>query len=217
MAGSYPAANAGWSEEISLDVDTVSAICPKCHILLVEANTNGDLDLAAAEATAAGHSPTAISNSWGGPEFAGEHTLDSSFSHAGIVTTFSTGDTGYGTSWPSSSPGVVAVGGTQLATAATTRGWTETVWAGAQSGCSSQEAKPVWQTDPSCAKRTTADVSALAGSPGETIYDTYGGDTGWEDFGGTSLAVPSSPASTPWPTRTRRSPPPMPTTPRCST
>jgi hypothetical protein len=33
-------------------------------------------------------------------------------------------------------------------------------------------------------------VSALAGSPGATIYDTYGGDPGWEDFGGTSLASP---------------------------
>jgi hypothetical protein len=70
------------------------------------------------------------------------------------------------------------------------RGWSESVWSGANSGCSTKEAKPAWQTDAGCAKRTIADVSALAGVPGEAIYDTYGGDPGWEDFGGTSLASP---------------------------
>ena len=34
---SYPAGNTGWAEEISLDLDMVSAVCPNCHILLVEA------------------------------------------------------------------------------------------------------------------------------------------------------------------------------------
>ena len=34
-----PGPNAEWSEEISLDLDMVSAICPNCHILLVEAET----------------------------------------------------------------------------------------------------------------------------------------------------------------------------------
>ncbi len=190
VAGSYPTASASWSEEISLDLDTVSAICPHCHILLVEAKSPSLANLATAEGVAAGKAPTAISNSWGSPEFTGESSDDTKFSHAGLVTTFSTGDTGYGTSYPSSSPDVVAVGGTQLATNSSARGWTETAWSGAQSGCSSQEAKPGWQTDSGCANRTTADVSALAGSPGETIYDSYGSDTGWEDFGGTSLASP---------------------------
>ena len=189
VAGSYPTANAGWSEEISLDLDTVSAICPYCHIVLVEANSPSLANLAVAEGAAAARGPAAISNSWGAAEFSGEATYDSLFSHAGIVTTFSTGDAGYGTSYPSSSPSVVAVGGTQLSADTSTRGWTETAWSGAQSGCSSQEPKPVWQTD-ACANRTTADVSALAGSPGEAIYDSYGGDPGWEDFGGTSLASP---------------------------
>ena len=34
-----PAANAGWSSEIMLDLEMVSAICPNCHILLVEASS----------------------------------------------------------------------------------------------------------------------------------------------------------------------------------
>ena len=41
----YPPSNTGWAEEISLDVDMVSAICPNCHIDLVEATSNGISDL----------------------------------------------------------------------------------------------------------------------------------------------------------------------------
>ena len=188
-AGSYPAPNHGWGQEISLDLDAVSATCPQCHITLVEANSNSFGNLAAAEQTAAALNPTAISNSWGGSEFSGEGALDGYFSHAGLMTTFSTGDSGYGTSYPSSIPTVTAVGGTTLATDGSARGWSEAAWSGAQSGCSSQEPKPAWQSDPSCAARTTADVAALAGTPGLAIYDTYG-DPGWETFGGTSLASP---------------------------
>ncbi len=34
-----PAGDYGWAEEESLDLDAVSAACPSCHILLVEANS----------------------------------------------------------------------------------------------------------------------------------------------------------------------------------
>jgi hypothetical protein len=37
-----PAADNGWAGEISLDLDMVSAICPSCHILLVEASSTGN-------------------------------------------------------------------------------------------------------------------------------------------------------------------------------
>ena len=189
VQGSYPTADTGWAGEISLDVDTVSAICPLCHITLVEANSNSDADLLPAEQTAGAQNPTSISNSWGGSEFSTEHNYDSYFSYAGIPVTVSTGDAGYGATWPSSGPGVIAVGGTVLTPDGSARGWSETAWSGANSGCSAYEAKKSWQTDSGCTKRTTADVSALAWSPGETIYNTYG-DTGWDDFGGTSLASP---------------------------
>ncbi len=190
VAGSYPAGNKSWSEEISLDLDTVSAICPRCHITLVEATSSALGNLLTAEQTAAATNPTVLSNSWGTSEFSSEHSYDADVTYAGIPTTFSTGDDGYGTTWPASAPGVTAVGGTVLTSNTSARGWTETVWSGANSGCSAYEAKPVWQTDSGCANRTIADVSALAGSPGEAIYDTYSGDTGWEDYGGTSLASP---------------------------
>ena len=42
------------------------------------------------------------------------------------------------------------------------RGWAETAWWGAGSGCSAWIAKPRWQKDPNCQMRTIADVSAVA-------------------------------------------------------
>ena len=41
-----PRANGGWAQEISLDLDMASAMCPNCKILLVEANSNAFTDLA---------------------------------------------------------------------------------------------------------------------------------------------------------------------------
>src|SRR5262249_33174279 len=61
----YPPVNAGWAGEAALDVDMVSAICPKCHILLVEADDNSFENLGAAEQTAARLGADVISNSWG--------------------------------------------------------------------------------------------------------------------------------------------------------
>ena len=46
----YPTTvDSGWELEISLDLDAVSALCPNCHIDLVEANSAGSSDLAAAQ------------------------------------------------------------------------------------------------------------------------------------------------------------------------
>jgi outer membrane protein assembly factor BamB len=185
-----PTADIGWGVEISLDLDAVSAACPLCHITLVEANSSGGNDMVTAEAAAAAQHPTAISNSWGGSEFAGENTTDGYFSFPGIPVAVSTGDGGYGVQWPSALQAVTAVGGTELAPDASTRGWNETAWSGAGSGCSTQEGKPTWQHDTGCpANRTVADVSALAGYPGLSIIDTYG-EPGWFAEGGTSLASP---------------------------
>jgi subtilase family serine protease len=185
----YPSADPGWSDEISLDVDMVSAICPNCHILLVEANSNSYLDLFTAENEAANLGASVISNSWGGGEFQGESSYDTYFHH-GIPITASTGDKGYGVSYPASSPYVTAVGGTSLTTAANARGWSETAWSGAGSGCSSNESKPTWQKDTGCPRRTVADVSADADpNTGVATYDTFN-EVGWLVFGGTSVAAP---------------------------
>jgi len=191
---SYPTANSGWGQEIALDLDMVSAICQNCHILLVEASSASNADLAASVDTAAGLGATAISNSYGGSESSSDvSTYDAHYTHPGIAITASSGDSGYGPQYPAASPSVTAVGGTTLTRDSSARGFTETVWSGAGSGCSAYEPKPSWQTDPGCAKRTIADVSAVADpATGVAIYDSYAskGQSGWLVFGGTSVASP---------------------------
>ena len=142
-----------------------SAICPQCGITLVEANDASDnLYTAVKRATTLG--AKYVSMSWGGPESGAEPTYDANyFSATGVVFTASTGDSGYraGVIYPATSSDVVAVGGTSLNTAGTARGYTESAWNGAGSGCSSSETKPSFQSGISaCTKRATADVSAVA-------------------------------------------------------
>jgi subtilase family serine protease len=186
---SYPRPDTGWSEEISLDVDMASATCPNCHILLVEASSNSLTDLLTAENTAAALGANAISNSWGANEFLFEGLYDSYFNH-GVAITASSGDSGYGTIWPAASPYVIAVGGTSLLPSGTSRGWSETAWRGAGSGCSPYASKPSWQKDSGCSNRTVADVSAVADpATGVAVYDTYN-EPGWMAFGGTSVSAP---------------------------
>jgi subtilase family serine protease len=189
----YPRSDAGWSTEISLDLDMVSAICPNCKVLLVEADTPSFANLSAAVDRAAILGANAISNSYGGPEYAGEVTDQSHYNHPGIAVTVSSGDGGYGVEFPAASQYVTAVGGTSLKKTTSTRGWTETAWSGAGSGCSKYVAKPSWQTDAGCAHRTVADVAAVADpATGVSVYDSFRsqGQAGWLVYGGTSVASP---------------------------
>src|SRR5262249_7555275 len=65
---SYPNKNVGWDQEQAIDIEMVSAICPKCRILLVETSSESFADLAAGVNTAASLGANAISNSYGGGE-----------------------------------------------------------------------------------------------------------------------------------------------------
>jgi len=189
----YPRANSSWSQEISLDLDMVSAVCPNCRILLVEASSNSFANLAAAVDEAARLGATEISNSYGGSEYSSETSDQAHFNHPGVAITVSSGDNGYGVEFPAASQYVTAVGGTSLKRASTARGWSETVWSGAGSGCSAYISKPTWQTDAGCARRAVADVAADADpNTGVAVYDSYAsrGAKGWLVFGGTSVASP---------------------------
>jgi subtilase family serine protease len=186
----YPRGDTGWAEEISLDLDMVSAVCPNCHILLVEANNNSFTNLSAAVDEAAALGAKEISNSYGGSEYSGEVNDQSHYNHPGIAVTVSSGDSGYGVQFPAASRYVTAVGGTSLSKASNSRGWSEPVWSGAGSGCSAYVSKPSWQTDASCSRRTVADVAADADpNTGVSVYDTFR-TSGWLVFGGTSVASP---------------------------
>jgi subtilase family serine protease len=188
----YPRGDMGWAEEISLDLDMASAICPDCNILLVEAKSNSLTNLFTAVDRAVLEGATVISNSYGASEFSSEASYESHYNHPGIAITVSSGDNGYGVEFPAASQYVTAVGGTSLTKASNTRGWTETVWSGAGSGCSAYITKPSWQTDAGCSRRTVADVSAVADpSTGVAVYDTYRlHPGGWLVFGGTSVSAP---------------------------
>jgi subtilase family serine protease len=210
--GNYPLENPDWEPEIALDTEMVSAICPRCHILLVEANSADEAiatsnpvqhsDLGAAVDTAVNLGATAVSNSYGsvGPE-PDDTFFDHYYNHPGVAITASSGDEDYGTIWPAASPYVTAVGGTELVSdPATARGWSESVWGsaypgflpneaqGAGSGCSVFEPKPAWQHDAGCSGRTVADVSAVADNV--AIYDSSLEIGGWGVVAGTSISSP---------------------------
>jgi len=189
-----PVDNISWSQETALDLDMASAICPGCKLLLIEADSNSLEDLSTAVATAGRLGAHAISNSYGADERKWFTTYEQRYTIPGRAVTVSTGDSGYGVSFPASSPHVVAVGGTDLTHATNSRGWSETVWSGTGSGCSTVFAKPSWQTDSGCRKRTVGDVAAVADpNHGVSVYWTAPGSTGvsgWYVFGGTSVGAP---------------------------
>lgn len=207
--GNYPPPVAGWSLEISLDLDTVSSACPGCNILLVEANSDAITDLGASVNEAVTLGAKFISNSYGATEYSGEQSDGQSFyDHPGVAVTASTGDTGNVVVFPSADPDVVSVGGTTLtADASVSRGWDETVWGspsggeGGGSGCSQYEPQPSFQgniaaLDAACPdNRATADIAADANpNTGLAVYDTQADCSNaacdWVQVGGTSLASP---------------------------
>ncbi len=194
---SYPRANSGWAEEISLDLDMISAVCPDCNIVLVEASSASTANLADAVNEAKTFAPVVITNSYGGSEDSSETAYNSVYSAGGkMAITAAAGDDGYGVEFPAASPAVTAVGGTSLDFTGTTSSpsWSQTVWSGSGSGCSSDEPMPSWQeaaayTTGTCQGRQVADVSAVADpDTGVAAYDTYG-ESGWLVFGGTSVST----------------------------
>jgi subtilase family serine protease len=203
---SYPAANSDWGQEIALDIDMVSAICPNCHILLVEAKTPNYIDLGLAVNRAVAMGADAVSNSYIGSEWPEQTMYDTYYDHPGVVITAASGDCGYdcvglygsllneyqSAAYPASAPGVISVGGTSLVKDSSSRGWSESAWGnskgGTGSGCSTVEPKPAWQTTTACgAYRAETDVSAVA-DPLTGVSVVYNGV--WDVYGGTSAATP---------------------------
>jgi subtilase family serine protease len=199
----YPKGNSGWAEEESLDLDMVSAICPKCKIILVESNATTIGSLTAAEDTAVRLGAKFISNSWGGPEFNTQASYDSHFERPGVAITVASGDDGYGVQYPASSPDVTAVGGTTLWMKGRTRTeekvWNLGAFDGTGSGCSAVEPQRTWQASDNSdctSNRIDNDVAADADPrTGPAVYDSYpepgvGLPKGWQQLGGTSASSP---------------------------
>lgn len=139
----------------------------------------------------------AISNSYGGHD-AKDTTWGKYYHQPGIAVTASTGDSGYvGPHFPSSSQYVTAVGGTTLSKDASKgRGWTESAWRGAGSGCSGYNTKVLASQgfNTSCrGMRAASDVSAAADPSrgGLAWYHPINeDDSQWGQVGGTSESAP---------------------------
>ena len=190
-----PAKSVGWGQEIDLDIEIAAATCPSCKILLVESTSATMTNLGIAVDTAVSLGATAVSNSYGGSEFSSEATTNAHYNHPGVAITVSSGDVGYGVEWPAASPYVTAVGGTTLVkNSKVPRGWSETAWSGAGSGCSRYMPRSIWQSPiGTCVRRMVADVSAVADPlSGVAVYDSFGSTSSnnWYVFGGTSVASP---------------------------
>jgi hypothetical protein len=190
----YPGTSAGWSAAVAQSLDMISAVCPQCHLLLVEANSTAITDLGTAENEAVTLGASFVDNDWFTPEStlgASEPSYDTEyFDHPGVAITGPAGNSGYGVNYPAASPDVTAVGGTTLTTdSGVTRGYNETAWSGSGSGCSEYEAKPAWQTDTGCSDRTLNDTAAVA-DPNTPIayYDTPTAG-GWGEGGGTDVSA----------------------------
>ena len=188
--------------EAALDMDMVSAGCPRCKILVVEGGALGANSTQLGQLVAARLGVNAIADSYGGPEDGRELTTrEGDYNNPGTGTFVSTGDYGNnmvffnlaGPSYPATSAHVIAVGGTHLTKVDPSidpRGWSESAWSGAGSSCSTSIPKPNWQpASAACGMRATSDVSAMADpNPGLAIYIAAQG--GWTRVGGTSASAP---------------------------
>jgi subtilase family serine protease len=195
-----PAADQGWGLEISLDVEWAHAMAPGANILLVEANSNSYSDLLAAVNYARNQpNVSVVSMSWGGGEWSGETSYDNYFTtpsgHSGVTFVASTGDSGSAGApeFPSVSPNILAVGGTQLTTDSAGNYLSETGWSGSGGGISTGELQPDYQrgvvTQTSTA-RAVPDVSYDGSSNSPfAVYDTSS-YSGWLQVYGTSAGAP---------------------------
>ncbi len=198
----------GWDLEESLDVQQACALAPSANIVLVEAASSSYTDLltAVATATQAPYNATVVSMSWSGGD---EPSLDSDFDNItnslGQAVTFiaATGDSGHGTGWPSTSPYVIAAGGTSLVLSTGTplpnplelNYGHESAWSGSGGGIDAGETEPSFQVT-ACAgfspngHRCVPDISSDANpGTGVPVYDTFAYN-GWVQVGGTSVATP---------------------------
>jgi subtilase family serine protease len=183
----------GWDLEATLDVSMISAACPHCKILVVEAKNPSIGNLAATEDTAVRLGADVVSNSYGGRESGFTQTVARAYDHPHRTLVVASGDFGFTAAQsPANFATVTAVGGTQLRQARNARGWAETVWhqpsifGASGSGCSAYVAKPAWQHDPHCPGRTVGDVAAVA-----TNIPIFNADYGgWVTVAGTSISAP---------------------------
>jgi hypothetical protein len=191
-----PPTDAGWTTETAMDVQALSAVCPSCHILLVDAKSAGSADLGAAVQTAVRLGATYLSLSFGAPDSLLDRTLNLTYYNSpGVTYVAASGDSGYagGTIFPSTAANVVAVGGTSARLVDGV--WQQSAWSYGGSGCSSASllgavtslVQSLLSGSYCPTGRAVADVSALADPTTGLMFYRAGQ---WWYGGGTSLAAP---------------------------
>ena len=206
--GVPPPDDEGWALEIALDVEWAHAMAPAANIMLVEAFDNSDTNLFGVAQWAAQQSGvSAVSMSFGGPEFSEQSVFNSTFNtpagHPGVTFVAASGDRASG-SWyplndpkpiyPASAPNVVGLGGTSLFIDLAGNYSSESGWRGSGGGISTVEAKPSYQSGISIggSHRVSPDVAFVADpNTGVAVYDSFGTfDDPWVEVGGTSASAP---------------------------
>jgi subtilase family serine protease len=192
--------NFGWGQEECLDVQMVCTMNPNANIWVVEAKSAYITDLITAlnfATSSSGANADIISMSWGSTE-------DSIYSQSQFTTIFSSypnkcfcaasGDSNR-VLWPSTSPNVIAVGGTTLVWTpdiSSTLIRTEYSWNGTGCGYSKIFSSPTYQSSniPNNlinTKRSTPDLALIA-NPQTSVYILHANN--WCGFGGTSVSTP---------------------------
>jgi len=141
--------DAGWGDEIALDVQYAHAFAPKANIILIMAKSSAFNDMdAAVKLAAAQPNVVAVSMSYGGQEFKSETFFDTTFKNGiannGVVFLASTGDAGdWGSNkeYPAASIYVTAVGGTGIKTTG------EIGWSGGGGGPAIFQSMPSYQSN----------------------------------------------------------------------
>jgi subtilase family serine protease len=205
--GSVTSANSAtwlsWAYETNLDIQYAHAMAPSATKVLITCLDDTWL-YTGVYAVITQLSGTIFSLSWGANDsltYASQFSSinDIVFKNQKAIFCVSSGDASGVTLYPSSSPDVLSVGGSQLNGGSASNYWvapgpfTETTWSYAGSGPSVIFPKPDYQTNfqPTTA-RWTPDVSYNSGSP-VPVYvtqPTLSGISGWGYFIGTSCAAP---------------------------
>jgi len=195
----------GWELEESLDIEYAHAMAPNAKLYLVEAGSSFNSDLfkaiqvASALVAAAGGGE--VSMSWGEGEYSTEKDDDSKlFATSGVVYFASAGDS-EGVEYPSTSPDVVAAGGTTNSRNPFTLAFQkETGWNYAGGGPSAYEPRPHYQNSIASVVGSTRGVPDISfdadPDSGVWIMDSIpvsgqGGPGSWWIVGGTSVSSPS--------------------------
>jgi kumamolisin len=220
------------SGEVNMDVQIIAGLCPAAEISVYFAKFTQSgfvrmLDTVVADRPVALSVSYGVSEdnhrAWSATALAAINRRLNAARLAGITVCVSSGDDGTGcdmfdggvhVEFPSSSPYVLAVGGTELSGASEVTWWDkpgtrfepnsdgQTGGGSTGGGVSDRFARPAWQTvqvaslNPTSARgRVVPDVAALAGNPGSTCLMRFKDQNGnivraWEPGEGTSAAAP---------------------------